>query len=225
MTKNIFTFVVNFYGTNSYIYKNLNSNFAIIIDPGGEIDEIVDVIKKNNLKIEHYVLTHSHFDHISSLEKIYNSYPAVVIVHEKEFNNVIDNKKNLSAMFGVDGIKDGGKNIKWKKVKDDEKFFCGNQEIKVIHTPGHTVGGICLYIDESSVNKNGDSEKYLFTGDTLFRGTIGRTDFEGGDYNILMMSLKKLASLPKETKIFPGHGQSSVLRYELETNEYFKNII
>ena len=224
MYKNIFTFVVNFYGTNSYIYKDLQSNSAIIIDPGGDIVEIVDTIKKNHLKIDYIVVTHSHFDHIASLEKIYNLFSVPIIVHEAEFENVEDNKKNLSNMFGFDGIKDGGKHLQWKKVKDNETFFCGKQEIKVIHTPGHTVGGMCIYIDEGLVTKKDESEKYLFTGDTLFCGTVGRTDFDGGDYNVLMESLKKLSKLPRETKIFPGHEQTSSIGDELNTNEYFKNI-
>lgn len=217
MQKNVFVFVVNFYSTNSYIYKDPKSNSAIIIDPGGEIAEIVDTIKKNSLKIENIVVTHSHFDHIASLEKIYELYPVPIIVHEIEFDYVVDNNKNLSNLFGVEGIKDKGKNLQWKKVKDNETFFCGQQQIKIFHTPGHTPGGICLFIDEGK-------EKYLFTGDTLFCGSVGRTDFYGGDYDVLMNSLKKLVKLPKETIIFPGHEQASRLEVELEQNEYLKNI-
>jgi glyoxylase-like metal-dependent hydrolase (beta-lactamase superfamily II) len=218
MLKNIYTFIVNFYETNSYMYKDLESDSVVIIDPGGEIDEIVNVIKKEKLKVEHILITHAHFDHIASLENIYRLFPVPIIVHELEFENVIDNNKNLSLMFGVDGIKDRGKNLFWKKVKDNETFFCGGQKIKVIHTPGHTSGGICFYIEENAGNK------ILFSGDTLFCGTVGRTDFDGGDYKVLLESLKKLSKLPKETIVFPGHNQPTTIGEELIQNPYLKNV-
>lgn len=217
MLKNVYSFVVNFYGTNTYLYKDPQSNDFLLIDPGGEIEEICNVIKKNNFSVCKILITHSHFDHIMSLEKICDIYPVPVVVHKDEIDSVVDNSKNLSSLFGECAIKNKNK-IKWCLVSDGEKLFCGNQEIEIIHTPGHTKGGICVFVSQK------DDRKILFSGDTLFCGSIGRTDLPGGNYNVLLNSLKKIISIPMETLIFPGHGNSCVLRDEVIHNEYLKQV-
>lgn len=208
----IFSFIVNEFGTNCYIYKDTESQNVIIIDPGGKTKQIVDFIKKNNLRVEKIVLTHSHYDHIKDLEEITKFFPIEVIIHEEEYPLVIDNEKNLSLFLGEDCIKNPYI-IKWQKVKDQEIFYCGKQKIKIIHTPGHTTGSICLYIEKNNI---------LFSGDTLFCGSVGRTDFPTGDIDMLDKSLKKIFSLPEETIFFPGHNNSCSLKTEKKHNPFLQ---
>ncbi|MCX7716356.1 MAG: MBL fold metallo-hydrolase [Endomicrobia bacterium] len=212
MNNQIFSFVVNEFATNCYIYKDLASQNSIIIDPGGETKQIVDFIEKNKLKIEKIVLTHSHYDHIKGLEQITRFFPVEVIIYEDEYPQVIDNEKNLSIFLGEECIKNP-QNIKWQKVKDKEIFYCGSKKIKIIHTPGHTIGSMCLYIEENNT---------LFSGDTLFCGSIGRTDFPTGDIDMLENSLKKIFSLPEDTIFFPGHNNPCILKKEKKHNPFVK---
>jgi glyoxylase-like metal-dependent hydrolase (beta-lactamase superfamily II) len=209
----IYTFVVNEFTTNCYIYKDKSSQSAVIIDPGGETQQIVKFVKKNNLKIEKIVLTHCHYDHIKDLEKILDFFPVEVIVYEDEYEQVIDNEKNLSLFLSGEECILNPQNIKWYKVKDNEEFLCGEQKIKVIHTPGHTKGSISLYIENEC----------LFTGDTLFCGSIGRTDLPTGDIDQMDTSIQKIFSLfPEDLKFFPGHNNPCVLKKEKLHNPFVK---
>ncbi len=210
--KQIFSFVVNEFATNCYIYKDSESNNAIIIDPGGETKEIFNFIERNKLNIEKVVLTHSHYDHIKGLEDIIRFFPVEVIIHQEEYPLVVDNQKNLSLFLGEKCIKNLDI-IKWKKVKDQETFYCGKQKIKILHTPGHTIGSICIYLENNNI---------LFSGDTLFCGSVGRTDFPTGNIDMLDESLKKIFSLPEETMFLPGHNNYCYLKKEKQHNPFVK---
>ncbi len=141
---NVYTFLVNSFATNSYIYKDPLSNSCFIVDPGGEIGDIVQCIKNFNLQVTNIVITHCHIDHIASLEKIVKIYPVEVIVHKEEFRLCKDNEKNLSIFFGTVLSTTFFEKTKFFLVSDKIIFSCGNQKVKVIHTPGHTPGSICL---------------------------------------------------------------------------------
>lgn len=211
---NIFSFVVNEFATNCYIYADVSSRKVLIVDPGGETKQIVNFLQKNNFVPQFIVLTHGHYDHIKSLEEILEYYPIEVVIHEQELEVVLDGSKNLSLLLGVPVLREP-KKINWFKVKDADTILCGEKEIKIIHTPGHTKGSMCLYIQQ---------DKCLFTGDTLFCGSVGRTDFPTGDIEQLDESLQKIFSLPEDTIFYPGHQQPCVLAEEKLHNPFVKLI-
>jgi hydroxyacylglutathione hydrolase len=211
----ISSFIVNEFGTNCYLYKDDLSNNAIIIDPGGEMGQIIDLIQQRGLNITDIIITHGHYDHIKGLPELVKLLPNInVVVHEEELSLIFDDEKNLSILFS-DSLekKLQSVNIKWIRVRDGDELFCGTKKIKVIHTPGHTSGSICLYIKEKN---------FLFTGDTLFCGSVGRTDFPTGDIDTLDKSIKKIFALPTNTLFFPGHGSWCVLEKEIKHNPFVK---
>ncbi len=212
--KNILTFVVNEFGTNSYLYIDRASSSTILIDPGGNTQEIVDVITQQKLKLEKIIITHAHYDHIAGIQYFYEKFNVPFVIHKSELSLLFDNTKNLSLFFGSPFNIEEIKKLPIQEVDDKEKFFCGGQEILVLHTPGHTPGSICLYIEE-------DSKNYLFSGDTLFCGSIGRTDLPLGNMDFLVKSLKKIFSLPQKTTFFPGHGNHCSLESEKEHNPFY----
>ncbi|MCX7910556.1 MAG: MBL fold metallo-hydrolase [Endomicrobia bacterium] len=209
MIEEINTFIVNEFATNCYIYKDPFSENAIIIDPGGDAEKLINFIENNHLKLNYIFLTHAHYDHIGALEEIYNHFKVEVVIHQEEYSILEDSHFNLSVFLGKPEIK-GLKNMKFLKVKDLDIISCGSQEIFILHTPGHTKGGICLYI----------KDRYIFTGDTLFCGSVGRTDFPTGDIDELDHSLKRIFSLPHHIRFFPGHNNSCILKEELKHNPF-----
>ncbi|MCX7956289.1 MAG: MBL fold metallo-hydrolase [Endomicrobia bacterium] len=209
MIEEINTFVVNEFATNSYLYKDPHSNSAVLIDPGGKANEILEVIKSNNINVEKIILTHGHYDHIKDLENFVKNLNVEVLLHREEYEIVLDDTLNLSNFLEVKlSLKD--KNIKWVKVEDTDIITCGKQRLYVLHTPGHTKGSICLYI----------KDRYLFTGDTLFCGSVGRTDFPTGDLEILDKSLKRIFSLSPYIQFFPGHNNNCILSEEMLHNPF-----
>ncbi len=166
-------FEIGNYKNFTYIISCTKTNEAAIIDAPEGADTLIDILKKNNLKLKYIINTHNHNDHIADNEIIKSKTNALIIMHE------LDNKLYKKAD---------------KAVIDNEILALGNLSLKVIHTPGHTPGGICIYI-----------ENHLFTGDTLFVGDSGRTDLPGGDRKLLGQSIRKLMQLPGNTVIYPGH--------------------
>ncbi len=209
--KNIKRFVVNEFGTNCYIYKDSDTNESIVIDPGGKEKQIIDFIKTNNLTLKYIILTHCHYDHILALDKIIEDFNVPVIIHMDEYQSIMDDAINLSLYFGSP-ISNKLTNINWLKVKDMDIVKLGNQNIYILHTPGHTKGSICLYI----------KDKFLFTGDTLFCGSVGRTDFPTGDIEQIDESLKRIIFLPANIIFFPGHGEPCIVGEEKSHNPFLK---
>ncbi|MDO9579724.1 MAG: MBL fold metallo-hydrolase [Bacteroidales bacterium] len=161
--------------TNCYLF--ISGNELAIIDPGDEAEKILKEIKKTKAKLKYIINTHYHFDHILANEKIKKETGAQILIHEDE-KAFID--------FDID-----------KFLKEGSKINIGKSVLKVIHTPGHTKGGICLL-----------GEDFVFTGDTLFKGAYGRTDLAGGSQKDLMESLERLSKLLKpEMMVYPGHGE------------------
>ncbi len=211
----IMNFIVNEFGTNCYVYKDDMSNNAIIIDPGGNVEQILNLVQQRELKIESIVITHGHYDHIKGLGELVKLLPNIeVVVYEDELSLILDDEENLSVLLSDNLAKHLQTiSINWLKVKDGDELFCGTKKIKVIHTPGHTLGSMCLYIEEKN---------FLFTGDTLFCGSVGRTDFPTGSIDMLDESIQKIFSLPLNTKFFPGHGTHCILEKEINHNVFVK---
>ena len=183
-----------------YIVGDEHTKEAAVVDAGWDVDKIIELANKEKLKINKIILTHYHYDHVQKVNELFDKTKAIVYFHEDEFNNLkklLDNKK-----------------MNVVKLKDNSEINIGNIKIKIIHTPGHTQGAICLLINDK-----------LITGDTLFVGAVGRTDLQGGNAIKLFESLQKLKKLNDKIEIWPGHdyGETpySTIGNEKKSNPYF----
>ncbi len=185
----------------SYIIGDENSKEAAVVDAGWEVDKLIGIAEKEGLKITKIILTHSHYDHTQKADEFASKANADVYFHEADSNEIKKSIKNPS--------------IKIFKLKNNDEIKLGKIKIKVIHTPGHTPGAVCLLV-----------ENKLITGDTLFVNAIGRTDLAGGDAIKLFESLQKLKKLNDDVEVYPGHDYGeipfSTIAGEKKTNPYFK---
>ncbi len=193
--------------TNCYLAVNKKTKEAIVIDPADEARRIDKKIKELGLKPAAILLTHGHFDHIKAAEEIGDLYEILIYANEKEQKIMEDSLLNLSANFGepFTAVPD-------MLHADGQELLIAGMKIQVLHTPGHTQGSVCYYFPD---------EKAVFSGDTLFNGSIGRTDFPTGSMSELVRSAKeKLLVLPEEVKVYPGHGEETTIRYEKKYNPF-----
>jgi glyoxylase-like metal-dependent hydrolase (beta-lactamase superfamily II) len=196
----------NPYGENIYIYYDKESLEGVIIDPGDSYELIREAIEEHKIKIVAILLTHGHYDHTFRANEIRELTGAPVYAHQNEVQLLQNTEHNRSGIRGlmVSVAPD-------KLFSDGEVFKFANTELKVIHTPGHTAGGICFY-DEKNAK--------VFTGDTLFKETIGRTDIPTGCTQTLMASIReKLFTLPDDVMVFPGHDKHSTIKHEKKYNK------
>ena len=178
--------------TNCYICMNKDTKEGFIVDPGDDELKISVNVSRLEMIPKAILLTHGHFDHIGAVNQLKERYNIPVIVGAKEEKVLTDSRMNLSSMFG-EPVKVNGD----KFLEDGENFHVAGFDIKYILTPGHTPGSGCFYIEE---------EQVLFSGDTLFQASRGRTDFPGGSESDIIKSIKnKLLVLPGETEVYPGH--------------------
>ncbi len=200
--------------TNCYIISTENKN-AIVIDPGYDANFIFDRINKEGLNLKIILLTHGHYDHTGALFDLKDRTNAKIYIHKDDEELLGDNSKNLSSVFG-------GEDLNYKNaiadviLNDNDKVSLDNICFKVMHTPGHTNGGV-IYIEES--------EKIMFTGDTIFKGYIGRSDLYGGNSNKLIDSIKKIANIADGYTIYGGHEEHTTFEYEKNTNSYLQSIL
>ena len=195
-------------GANCYVLWDEKTTHAMIIDPGEPDDRIDSYIEENALTPVYIILTHTHFDHINGTAFYSEKYGAKIAVHELDANGLTDSTLNLSAFFGLGNLQKNADII----LKDGDRLNLGSSFITIIHTPGHTAGGICLKTDIG-----------VFSGDTLFYESVGRSDFPGGDALALYKSItEKLFSLPDDTHIYPGHGQFTTIDHEKKHNFFIK---
>lgn len=191
---------------NCYILFDEGSKDGVIIDAGGNADIILDSLNKNHINVKHILCTHGHFDHLTGLSEIRKSIDAPISIHEKD-RELYDNMHIQSMMFGLSLDSNPVVN---HFLKDGEEISFGKYKIKVIHTPGHTQGGVCFLVDGK-----------LFSGDTLFEESIGRTDLPGGSLKQLLQSIKeKILTLPGDTEVYPGHGDKTSVLHEKNNNPY-----
>lgn len=205
--------ILNPFQENTYIIYD-QSGDAIIIDPGcyskSDFDEIKWFIDSNSLTVKNLILTHGHIDHVLGIDKLKDEYKVSCIGHADDLP-LIETSPKHGLMFGLSLEKAP---VIDAFIKDGDKTTLGKSTIEVIHTPGHSLGGVCFFLPE---------EKVLFTGDTLFNGSIGRTDLMGGDYNTLINSITtKIIPLGDDIKIYPGHGDSSTIGFERKNNPFLK---
>ena len=199
---------VGIYAANCYLVYSEENKKAIIIDPGGDADDILAQIKDLNLNIEYIILTHGHFDHIGGVSEIKKHFNVPIAIHKKDEQFLNDDRSNLSNFIAreTEGI---SADI---LLEDGDEISFGGLKALIIHTPGHTPGGISIKINDS-----------LFTGDTLFAGSIGRTDFPGGSYEQIISSIKnKLIIYSDDTIVYPGHGPSSTIKREKVSNPFLR---
>lgn len=197
-------FPVGIYAANCYVIADEDKKECIVVDPGGSPDKIIEHINRNKLKTVAIVLTHGHVDHIAEADVLRTKLGAEIIIHKNDSKMLEDSKSNLSNATLYNEVKFSAD----KLIKDKEIIKFGDIEALVIHTPGHTRGGITLKI-----------ENFLFTGDTLFQNSYGRTDLEGGNLNALYDSIiHKLFKLDPELNVLPGHGGPSSIGYEKQYN-------
>ena len=186
-------------GVNTYLVVDEDTNEGFIVDPGGYNPKLTKKVNDEGIEIKYIVLTHGHADHISGVNEHLDDFPdAKVVVNTNEKPMLEDPRANQSLMFGSPQTVSGD-----IFVNDGDELEVGNLKLKFIFTPGHTPGGMCIYVE---------SENVLFSGDTLFRQSIGRTDFPGGSFKDLADAVHtKLFILPDETVVLPGHmGQTSI---------------
>ncbi|MBP5245761.1 MAG: MBL fold metallo-hydrolase [Clostridiales bacterium] len=204
----IHTYTLGAYQTNCYIVSG-DGKKCVIIDPADNGDAIYKKAKSFGYDVEAVFLTHAHFDHILGLDKLVFAAGGVpVYLHKDEVKYLADAHLNLSdetcdAPYTYSGH--------LKTVCGGGKINAAGIEFTVIHTPGHTDGSVCYRVGN-----------VIFTGDTLFAGSVGRTDFPRGNYAVLMSSLEKLKNIEEDCQIFSGHGHSSTLNYEKQFNEYLQ---
>jgi hydroxyacylglutathione hydrolase len=192
--------------TNCYILGDEKTKQAVVIDPGGDFEIIEDHLKKLELKVQYIILTHGHVDHIGALGELKKATGAEILIHSKDSAMLYDPNQNLSIFSGdkITPIKAD------KLLEEGDIIHCGGIRLEVLHTPGHTPGGISLLTD-----------KMVFTGDSLFCGSIGRTDFPGSSFQKLIQSIKdKLLSKDDDFIIYPGHGPSSTIGEERKNNPF-----
>ena len=193
---------------NTYLAVDEKTNEGFIVDPGGYNKVLTKEVRNNDVNIKYSNLPHGHSDHICGVNEHKAEFPDAKIVAYKDEEAMLENPNlNQSPGFGVPYSTKAD-----ILVSDGDELKVGDVTLKFIHTPGHTEGGMCIYVKEA---------KALFSGDTLFRQSIGRTDFPGGSYKEIMDSIrKKLFLLPDDTNVFPGHMGTTSIGFEKENNPF-----
>ena len=206
-------YVVGMVQTNCYIVINDGTKECFIIDPGASGKQLAEKIKQDNLVPVAVLLTHGHFDHAGAAKVLADEFDIPIYAHEAEADTLHDPQKNVSWMVGAKESYDAD-----MFIKDEEIITLADFEIKVLHTPGHTEGGCCYYIA---------AEDVIFTGDTLFAQSVGRTDFPGGSMsqivrsiNEKLLTLNEPGCLETDIMVYPGHNDPTTIETERMENPY-----
>lgn len=188
--------------TNVYVVADEKSKEGIVIDPGGAIDKVYNYIENMQLKLKYIILTHCHADHIAGLKTLHNYYPkAKIIIHEDDREGLTDTSINMCEFVGVPDNYIEADIV----VKEGDNLEFGDLTARILHTPGHTKGSMCILVNDA-----------LFTGDTLFKRMYGRTDLKTGSESDIQSSIRRLLRLEENTIVYPGHGAITIIREERE---------
>jgi hydroxyacylglutathione hydrolase len=188
---------------NCFVVYDEEVNDAIIIDPGDEPEKIISFIEAGKFRVSSIVCTHSHFDHVGAVRRLKEVTDAPVVIHKDDLG-IYMHAEEQAVMWGL-RMEQPPKPDSF--VLEGDEITAGSLRFRVLHTPGHSPGGICLYGND-----------VIFTGDTIFAGSVGRTDFPGGSYDSLKKSFARIISLPPETKILSGHGPETTVGIERKSN-------
>ena len=197
---------VGFIGTNCYILTDETTMKSAVIDPGGDSNMILDYMERNKMECAAILLTHGHMDHTMGVENLQKDTGAPVYVHKEDYSSA---KGSPFGMFGMSHAY--APTGECRLYGEGDVIPVGNLQVKVLHTPGHTPGGVTLVC-----------ENVMFTGDTLFKDSCGRVDLDGGDSTALLASLKRLAEIPGDFEVYPGHMESTTLAMERIYNPYVR---
>lgn len=198
--------------TNCYIVIDEKSREAVVIDPGEYTQKLIDTIDEKEIDVKYILLTHGHFDHILGVPYLKEKTGAQVMIHQNDATCLGDEKESL--MYGISP----GLQVPLKPDKvfgDGDRISFGDVTFEVMFTPGHTKGSVCFICEE---------ERCIFTGDTMFYRTYGRTDLPGGDDEEMLMSLYRLYALRGDYTIYPGHGIMTTLEKERKNNRYMRKL-
>lgn len=195
---------------NCYILQD-NKRNCIIVDPGGQSEMLIDLIREKKLQPIAILLTHAHFDHIGAVDDVISCFDVPLYMHKKEFKWLTDSKLNGSSFFGLPDIT---VQKKPEKINLENLLTIGDFTFEVFHTPGHSPGSVSFYMKDEGI---------VISGDALFQGSVGRTDLVDGNFDVLKKSIEeKLFVLPDETIVYSGHGMSTTIGYEKKYNTYLK---
>ena len=202
---------VGMIGTNCYLVQDEESGRGVVIDPGDDAGRILQGIAEHGIHIDYILLTHGHFDHILAVHDVAEKTGAQVVIHQLDAYRLKAEELLAYKPYLRDAYQEKLADI---QVQDGDTISFGGLTARFIHTPGHTEGSCLIEIADC-----------LFTGDTLFRREIGRCDLPGGDYNTMLRSLKKIAQIPGDYAVYPGHEGFSTLQEEREHNRYLKMVM
>jgi hydroxyacylglutathione hydrolase len=195
----------------AYLVGDPESGEGLVIDPAANVEGIISTARKNNISIKYIVNTHGHVDHIAGNTEMKNKTGAQIVIHEDDADMLVSTPAMIFRMFGAQQSPPAD-----LTVRDGDHISAGKISLKVIHTPGHSPGGMVLYVPG-----------YVFTGDTLFVEAVGRTDLPGGSWQVMLRSIKdRLCSLPDETEVMPGHNYgrmpTSTIAHEKKYNPFLR---
>lgn len=205
---NIATITVGMFEVNCYL-AFADTSSVLVIDPGEGASHIIDFLKSHDMKVAGYLLTHGHVDHISALAEVHDAYPADICIHSRDLEWAFLEEAALPPYYPQPRRPD----TTFREVSEGDQLQWEDLSVEVIETPGHSPGGVCYFFKQQHV---------LFAGDTLLRGSVGRTDIPGGNGRTLANSLKKLKDLPGETVVYSGHGPSTTIEFERRTNFFMR---
>ena len=206
---NIETRTTGYLEENCYFVSNPITQQTVVIDPGDNAQQLIVRLRELNTTVVAYLLTHGHVDHVSALADLSAVFPAPIYLHAQDAAWCFTDQNELPGFYDAPKTPKGPRVL----VTESTLLECAGARWSVLETPGHTPGGICWKLEENNA---------LFSGDTLFRGSAGRTDLPGGDPRAMTRSLRKLATLSDNLTIYPGHGDPSTIGYEKKHNYFMQ---